>query len=155
MAISDIINYTCQACGATGRGKPAHFAGCRDITATKETPAQDLGGIDKYQEWFRAVVRKYGKHDACFLAGKMQTEASEVAEPIFKLARDISSMEPTAIRIAIAKRKLRDKIKEELSDLLWYVLMLAGLLNISGLELLEFQRQKIMAAQEKEDKANE
>lgn len=102
-----------------------------------------LSSFDGYQSFCATTAIYPGKGSflgLMYVAGKLNGEAGEVAENVFKALRDDSIVESFEVReynyafvsdavsvnLGIISPERREKIKKELGDTLWYVARVAA-----------------------------
>lgn len=110
--------------------------------------------FNKYQVMAKstAIYKDAVMYPALGLAG----ETGEVCEKVKKAYRDVVLFEPTYYIIDringardIEHEKVRDDIKKELGDVLWYVSNLASDFDLTLDEIAEFNIQKLFSRKER------
>jgi len=99
-----------------------------------------------------AIYKDAVMYPALGLAG----ETGEVCEKVKKAYRDIDFFEPTYYTIDringavdIEHEKVRENIKKELGDVIWYVSNLASDFDLTLDEIAEFNIQKLFSRKER------
>lgn len=101
--------------------------------------------LKEYQKFTKGINFCAPEHQVIHLVSGLVAEAGEVAAVFQKFYRDVLSQEDKAEKLdAFMEYHLKDKLKDELGDVLWHISELANLYSLDLEEIFEYNKQKLI-----------
>ena len=115
--------------------------------------------MQEYQSWVRSVAwyQHAGENnipELTYLTLGLAGEAGESADVVKKTVRTHGFPTDQDLNAVLEDAGRRDKLIDELGDVMWYMAGILGVLNLSFEDVIELNRQKLIARLAKDVRGN-